>query len=388
MEENTFSLEDLVRWQIREFVEEILEEEIDRAIGPRYGRAGAGHRNGHRIRELTTSLGPLELEVPRARLRDADGSEHEFRSPVLPVGRKLTPRAEALVVSAYLCGVSTRKVSFALAQALGGGVSRSMVSRCLRRLAPQWEAWQSRDLSKDGVVRLVLDALSVPTRMDGTSHRLMILVAMAITDKGERFVVSMKDMGGESTEAWLEVVRDLVARGVTAPQLCIVDGCPGLEAAISQTWPSCLVQRCTVHKERNLLAHAPAAMHEELKADYKEMMYAPDAQTGLRLRNEFLAKWHSKCPKVAKSLREGGERLFTFLRFPPQQWRSLRTTNSIERLNEEFRRRVKVQGCTHTGDSVCLLFWAMLASGILPYRKVEGFETFTLPIIQDLKLAA
>ena len=137
-----------------------------------------------------------------------------------------------------------------------------------------------------------------------------------------------------------------------------------------------------------MLGYAPPAMHEELKADYQEMMYAPDAQTALRLRKEFCAKWHAKCPKVVKSFKEAGDRLFTFLKFPPQQWKSLRTTNSIERLNEEFRRRVKIQGATHTGESVCLLFWAMMASGIITHRKVDGFETFHLPIQEEMNLAS
>lgn len=388
MQQDTFSIEDAIRFQVRDFIQQVLEEELEEAIGCRYNREGKGYRNGHRSRELTTTMGTVEVDVPRARLRSEVGSFVEFQNSFLPAGRKLTPKAEALITQAYLCGCSVRKVSYALAQALGGSVSRSMVSRCLRRLKPEWDAWQGRDLSGDMIIRLVLDALCLDVRMDGTSHKLCILVALGVTKTGEKVVLSIKDMGGESKEAWLEVLRDLEARGVKEPQICIVDGNPGIEAALGQLWPNCLIQRCTVHKERNLLGYAPPAMHEELKADYQEMMYAPDGQTALRLRKEFIFKWHSKCPKVVKSLKEAGDRLFTFLRFPPQQWRSLRTTNSIERLNEEFRRRVKVQGATHTGDSVCLLFWAMLASGIITHRRVLGFETLNQPIQEELRLAA
>lgn len=387
MQQDTFSVEDIIRFHVRDFIQEILEEELEEAIGSRYCREGKGHRNGHRSREVTTTFGTVELDIPRARLRLPDGGYTEFQNSVLPAGRKLTPRAEALITRAYLCGCSVRKVSFSLAQALGGSVSRSMVGRCLRRLKPEWEAWQARDLSQEGVVRLVLDALCMDVRMDGTSHKLLILVALGVNKDGDRMVLSMKDMGSESKEAWLEVLRDLESRGVQQPQICIVDGNPGIEAALAQIWPNCLVQRCTVHKERNMLGYAPPAMHEELKVDYQEMMYAPDAQTALRLRKEFSAKWHAKCPKVVKSFKEAGERLFTFLRFPPQQWKSLRTTNSIERLNEEFRRRVKVQGATHTGESVCLMFWAMLACGIVTHRKVYGFETLNQPVQEEMNLA-
>ena len=103
------------------------------------------------------------------------------------------------------------------------------------------------------------------------------------------------------------------------------------------------MQRCTVHKERNLLAHAPKALHDEVKADYTDMMYAENAEQVRKKRKAFLAKWRLRCRGVADSLEEAGERLFTFLRYPPQQWKSLRTTNAIERLHGEFKRRVKTQ---------------------------------------------
>ncbi len=382
------SVEDLLRTRIRDFIEGILEEEITVAIDRcRYDRGGTGHRNGHRDRTLLTTHGAVEISVPRARVQTEDG-EREFRSSVLPRHKRLTKNASALIVSCYLCGVSTRKVERALARALGPNVSKSQVSRVLAQLRPDWEAWQIRDLSKEKVERLVLDGIVVHIRIGKKSERMTILVALGVRSDGQKLALAFKEMGAESKEAWKEILDDLSSRGVKQPEIVITDGSSGLEAALCEVWPKAPVQRCTVHKERNLLAHAPETMHEELKADYSKMMYADSAETAQELRHKFLTKWRSKCPAVARSFQEAGDKLFTFLKFPPSQWKSLRTTNAIERLQGEFRRRVKVQGMQPSGESVCMLFWALLASGAITMRRVDGFESLTNPVKEKDTIAA
>ena len=135
------------------------------------------------------------------------------------------------------------------------------------------------------------------------------------------------------------------------------------------------VQRCTVHKHRNLLAHAPDRLHEEITADYTDMIYAKTPQDIEAKRKAFVRKWRLKCPAVADSLEEAGERLFTFARFPEGQWRSIRTTNAIERLHEEFKRRIKTQTVLPSAETAAMLFWALLASGQITMRKVDGWQT-------------
>ena len=122
------------------------------------------------------------------------------------------------------------------------------------------------------------------------------------------------------------------------------------------------VQRCTVHKHRNLLAHAPERLHEEITADYTDMIYAATRQQIEARRKAFIRKWRLKHRAVADSLEEAGDRLFTFARLPPSQWRSARTTNAIERLHEEFKRRIKTQTVLPSADTAAMLFWALLAS--------------------------
>jgi putative transposase len=382
------SVEDLIRAHVRDFVEEIVEDELTQVLErDRYGRGGCGYRNGHRERTLTTTMGELEVRVPRARIFDGQG-EREFGTRILPKGKRLTANAEALIVATYLCGVSMRKNSLALAQALGSGVTKSTVSRCLARLRPAWISWQTRDLTEEGIVRLVLDGIVVNVRVDRKKERMTVLVALGVRADGQKVILAFRAMGAESKEAWKELLEDLSSRGVKSPQVVSTDGSKGLEAALAEVWPQAPVQRCTVHKERNLLAQAPESLHEELKEDYKQMIYADTADEVLERRLAFLAKWRSKCPGVARSLNEAGDRLFTFLRFPPIQWRSLRTTNCVERIQEEFRRRVKVQGVQPNTESVLMLFWALMASGAVVMRKVDGYETLQEEPKEPITLAA
>ncbi len=169
-----------------------------------------------------------------------------------------------------------------------------------------------------------------------------------------------------------------------------VDGAPGLEAALVALWGDDLpIQRCTVHKHRNLLAHAPKHMHDELTEDCRDMIYADTAAEVERSRRAFLRKWRLKHRAVAGSLEEAGDRLFTFTRLDPSQWKSARTTNAIERLNEEFRRRIKTQAVLPCAETVSMLLWALLASGQIQMRKVDGWETLSQPIEpMSLDLAA
>ena len=182
-------------------------------------------------------------------------------------------------------------------------------------------------------------------------------------------------MGGESTEAWRAVLDDLIKRGLRRPEFLIVDGAPGLEKAIAAVWDGVPVQRCTVHKHRNLLAHAPERLHEEITADYTDMIYAATPEEIEARRKAFIRKWRLKHRPVADSLEEAGDRLFTFTRLPPSQWRSARTTNAIERLHEEFKRRIKTQTVLPSADTAAMLFWALLASGQINMRKVDGWQT-------------
>jgi transposase-like protein len=299
----------------------------------------------------------------------------------LPRYQRLTKKAEAPIASVYLAGTNTRRVKRALFDLFEGAVSKDLVSRAWRKVKVDWDAWCARGLAEEDIVRLILDGTVIKTRLDRKATNISVLAAIGVRRDGQKVLLSIRHMGGESTSAWRQFLDDLDARGLKRPDFVIVDGAPGLEAALTALWGAELpIQRCTVHKHRNLLGHAPKHLHDELTEDYRDMIYAETAVEVETRRKAFLRKWRLKCRAVADSLEEAGERLFAFTRLDPSQWKSARTTNAIERLNEEFRRRIKTQTVLPCADTVPMLLWALLASGQITMRKVDGWETLSQPI--------
>jgi len=393
-------IETEVRARSRQFIEELIRGELDAALArPRYGRgkmAGnkamaevTGHRHGSRTRSLTGTFGPIEIAVPRARLTKPEGGTAEWKSQTLRAYQRRTLAADALIASSYLAGTNTRRVRRALAALFGGTVGKDTVSRTWRKVKSDWDAWNSRSLAEEPIVRLILDGTVVRVRLDRKATSISLLVVLGVRADGQKVLLAIRSMGGESAEAWRTVLGDLIKRGLRRPEFLIVDGAPGLDKAIAAVWDGVPVQRCTVHKHRNLLAHAPERLHEEITSDYNDMIYATTPEEIAARRKAFIRKWRLKHRAVADSLEEAGDRLFTFARLPPSQWRSLRTTNAIERLHEEFKRRIKTQTVLPSADTAAMMFWALLASGQINMRKVDGWQTLaTKPIDQPIDVAA
>lgn len=394
-------IEDGVRARVRGFIETMLEEELDDALSrPRYGRRRApadgnaaaplvGCRHGHRKRALTGTFGKTEIAVPRARVMGEDGKTREWKSQSLPAYQRRTKAADALIAGAYLAGTNTRRVRRALRAVFAGEVGKDVVSRTWRKVKGDWDAWNARSLTEEPIIRLVLDGTIVRVRLDKKATSISLLVALGVRADGQKVLLAIKNMGGESEAAWRALLDDLVKRGLKTPELVIVDGAPGLEKALAALWSDVPIQRCTVHKHRNLLAHAPERLHEEISNDYKDMIYAASKQEVEAKRKAFVRKWRLKCRAVADSLEEAGDKLFTFTRFPPSQWKSIRTSNAIERLHEEFKRRIKTQTVLPCAETAAMLFWALMASGQIIMRKVAGWQSLAeKPADQIIDLAA
>jgi putative transposase len=395
-------IESAVRDRVRSFIEELIEGELAAVLArPRYGRrakdgdgvenaAGvAGHRHGSRTRTLTGTFGQTAIAVPRARLVQPDGGTTEWKSRALRAYQRRTLAAEALIASAYLAGVNTRRVRRALTALFGGAIGKDIVSRTWRKVKGDWDAWNARSLADEPIVRLMLDGTVVRVRLDRKASAISLLVVIGVRADGQKVLLAVRSMGGESAEAWRTVLDDLIRRGLRDPEFLIVDGAAGLDKAIAAVWDGAPVQRCTVHKHRNLLAHAPERLHEEITADYTDMIYAATREEIETRRKAFIRKWRLKHRAVADSLEEAGDALFAFTRLPPSQWKSVRTTNAIERLHEEFKRRIKTQTVLPSAETAAMLFWALLASGQINMRKVDGWQTLaTTPLAQPIDLAA
>lgn len=373
------SIEAGVRGRIRGWIEELVEAELTAILGAdvseRPGATRQGYRHGHRERTLSTSLGPTTFQLPRARLHSPTGEMREWQSAVVPRYQRRTGRVDEALLGVYLSGTNGRRIRSALAPLLKGApLSKDAVSRLTGRLAGDFAAWRSRDLADEQIRYLFLDGWYPKVRLGKQRVRVPVLVTLGVCADGRRLLLDMRMAGEESAAAWREVVESLVARHVGVPVLAVVDGNPGLGTALRTAWPTIELQRCTAHKLRNLQAKAPARWREELTEDYRRMIYAESAAAVQKARAGFAKKWRLRCPAVIASLEEAGDELFTFLRFPLVQWKALRTTNALERINEEFRRRVKTQGSLPSQDAVMLLLFGLLRSGQIKLRALVGYH--------------
>src|ERR1700730_12363688 len=298
-----------VRDRVRGFIQAMIEGELDETLRrPRYGRrlasssgkddglaAITGHRHGHRSRSLMGSFGRTEIAVPRARLVGADGKTTQWKSKVLRTYQRRTLVADALIASAYLAGTNTRRVRRALKALFAEGIGKDVVSRVWRRVKSDWDAWNARSLVEEPIVRLILDGTVGRVRLHRKATSIVLLVVLGVREDGQKVLLAVKNMGGETSAAWRAVLDDLVKRGLRQPEFLIVDGGTGLEQALAALWGDVPTQRCTVHKHRNLLAHAPQRLHEEVSADYNDMIYAASAAEIAARRRAFIRKWRLKC---------------------------------------------------------------------------------------------
>jgi transposase-like protein len=371
-------LSQVARDRVRAALGEIAQEELTAFLGAdRYDRTEVrrGYRNGAKNRTLTTSWGPTELTVPRAVIFDGE-QRREWQSRIVPRYVRRTAEVDAALLGLYFGGVNTRRVKQAIRPLLKNSpLSKSSVSRVIVNLQAHFDGWSRRDLTGEDIRYLYLDATFMPVKCGGKAERLPIMVAVAVRASGEKMLLSLAVMGTESAAAWGSFATDLVNRGLRRPELVIIDGNQGLERSLLELWPKLPIQRCTVHKLWNLLGHEPKSLQAEVKADYDAIINADDTATAKANYGAFVRKWSRKAESVARSLEEGGMDLLTFMRFPKEQWRSLKTTNIIENLNHEFRRRTKTQGLFPTQSSVLVLLFGLVASGMVRMRRIGGYET-------------
>lgn len=365
----------LMRRRVLEAVESVLEEELSEALGTgRYERSEErrGYRNGHETRRITTELGPQTLEVPRGRIVEDDGRAREFQSRVVPRYARRTRKVDQAILGAYLAGVNTRRIRKALEPLLGSEhLSKSAVSRVAARLKVQFAEWSERDLSEERYAILFLDGFHLKVRMARRVVSVPVLAALGVAPDGTKRLIALELAVSEAGASWSRLVSDLKRRGLVSPVLIVSDGHRGLAKAI-EAWPQAQVQRCTVHKWQNLVKHCPAHAHRELKRDYDRIVYAKSGIAAREAYQAFVAKWRKLCPAVAKSLEEAGEQLLTFYAFPKAMWKALRTTNSIENLNREFRRRTKTQASFSTEEAAVTLLYGLVAFGQILLRKIDG----------------
>lgn len=354
-------LSELAQLGAKLIIQRAVEEEFDAFIGrARYERrpdAAPGKRNGWRPRRLQAAEGEIEVEVPQ--LREA---AEPFTSKLFPRGKRLlaTEPLRALVVGAFVRGLSMRDVESLCEEAGLGQISKSTASRICKELRDRFAAFKARDLSGIRLVALFLDAIYLPVRPQGAKEG--VLCAWGFTEAGERVLLSVCLGMRESEQDWTSLGRDLTARGLPSPLLVVCDGAPGLIAAVEQLWPKADRQRCTVHRLRNVLAKLPERERERVRLAYWRAL---DEATGIedgkrRLRTLIGELDGAGFAAAAACLADDLDALVVHLRYPLRHRRRWRSTNLLERSLGEVRRRTKVIG-RFPGEQSCLsLCWAVL----------------------------
>ncbi|HEX5009394.1 MAG TPA: IS256 family transposase [Planctomycetota bacterium] len=383
-------LAERLRGLVGGFIEQLVAEELEQVLhAPRYGRPGdgaarAGYRHSVRTRELTTSVGTTRVRVQRARLFNEEGEPTvEWRSELLPRYARRAKAVDDGIVMAYLSGANSRRIRGALKPLLKDApLSKSAVSRVVRHLKQSFDEWRGQRFDEKRIAYVFLDAISVMVRADRRVQRMPVLVALGVHETGEKELLGLMLMQSESSASWAAMVEDLAARGLGAPMMCVIDGNAGLRSAIARTWPQTKVQRCVVHKLRNLEAHCPKRALDDLRRDFHGITEAKSEKAARAAYAFFVRTWTPRSEGVVRSLEEAGSELLTHYSFPSSQWKSLRTTNCIERLQGEFRRRIKTQASLPSESSLLYLFYALYASGQIRMRRIDGWQDIAKAIVK------
>jgi putative transposase len=392
--ENIF---EMIRVEIRESIGQYLTKLMDlertEFLGRRWYEHGQGdvnHRNGSYFRNFTLKgIGAVKVEVPRDR-------KGEFESRIIPRSKQYEVELRQDLSLMFLTGVSTRTLSMMSERLVGRKVSPMEVSNANKELIEAVEKWRTRDLSGEPIKYIFLDGVNFDMRIDRSIEKVPVLVAIGVAKTGRKRVLGFQAGDKESAPTWREFFKDLKNRGLDGRDMVLgaMDGLPGLEKVFKEAFPKAKVQRCQIHVSRNVLAKVPRKLKKAVADDMRSIFYASSKPKAMEFFEVFKQKWQKDLPSAVKCLENSIEACLTFFICPEEEWISLRTTNIIERLNKEFKRRTKPMeilagenACYTLLSFVCLkmeLHWQSNPIGKvrnnLPFFKKLADKNFTQKI--------
>lgn len=356
----------------------ILAVDFDSFINAgRHQRTGQrkGYRNGYRSRSLLTSVGQLDLTIPRDR-------NSEYQPELFDRYRRVDRSLEATIRAMFLQGVSTRKVGDILDVLCGERLSASKVSTVVKELDQAVTDYANRPIADDFVF-LFLDALSVKVRFELKARRIKLLVAYGIKADGSRELISFMRANSESTACWRSFLDNLYVRGLKGRTLRLIamDGGGGLWSAIEDVYPLVKHQLCWVHKLRNVAKYCPQRYREDCTRQAAQIMYAKSSAMAAKRFRAWKKRWQSSIPRAVNCLEKDFDRLIPIFDFPKNIRKMIRTTNVIERCFREVRRRLKVMGYFQNSKSCDRIIYAIFnyfnTKWKQPKAKIKNIKQLT-----------
>jgi transposase-like protein len=330
-----------VREGVKAILEEVLEEEMSEHLEAGYREltpTRRGERNGHYQRNLLTPAGKIErLAVPRDR-------EGEFVTELFERYKRMTGDVEEAVLEMYLSGISVRKIAGVTDALSRVRIGKDAVSRIASRLEEEQRDWRERPLEEKEYPYLYLDATYLRVRWGASVTNLALLACVGVDEEGFREVLAVEVASSEKGAAYASLLRSLIDRGLKGVALAVSDDHEGIKAAVAAELPGVKWQRCVVHFERNVLSHVPSSSTAEVAEDLKAIFKVRRQKTALALAEEFVELYGKHFPKAISVFEAGIGDALSYLSFPGSHHARIRSTNMLERLFKEIKRRTRVVG--------------------------------------------
>jgi putative transposase len=324
-------------------IAELIKSELTEYLGrEKYSRvmknkSKKNYRNGSYLRKYTVkNLGTLDLKIAR----DRNGT---FQSKMIDKYDRYEKVLEKDICLMFLSGLSTRGISMISKTLIGRKISHSEVSNVNKELLRGIEAWRTRSLHDISIKYMYIDGVNFDMRVDRKVEKLPMLIVVGVTMENQKIFLAIQQGDKESASTWREVFKDLKFRGLAAHkvQLGIMDGLPGLEKVFGEEFINAKIQRCQVHVARNVLCKVPRSLKKDVADNLRDVFYASSREKAKTNYHSFIEKYQETIPSAVKSLKNNIDNCLTFYSFPEEEWISLRTSNTIERVNKEFKRRTK-----------------------------------------------
>ena len=366
------------------YLSEVMQIELTRFLGRQpYERVEeeSNHRNGTYPRNFTLKgIGAVAVKVPRDR-------KGEYQTQVIPKSKQYEDELRQDIAVMFLSGVSTRTLSMISHRLIGRKISSGEVSRCSQELVTAIESWRNRSLSLMRFKYLFCDGVYFEMRVARSIEKVSVLVVIGVTASGQKQVIGIQSGDKESAASWRETFKDLKSRGLDSRNviLGVMDGLAGLEKVFREEFPQSKVQRCQVHVARNVLAKVPHKLKQKIADDMRSIFYASSREKAMEFSNQFTEHWQKDVPSAVKCLQNSLDSCLTFFDFPEDEWISLRTSNVIERLNKEFRRRTKPMEIV-AGENACYTLLAFISIKMELHWRANpvGKVRYNLPSLRNL----